>query len=210
MSVVFDGSSGAPAVGVQPGHQGDADLGVGEEVDLDGPVSTLDLLRQRVEEREAEAAEEWVHEIRGIGIRIVCDTNVDHADYQAWLKAAAPRSQRRRGALDPTDVDQLAISARAIAKQCLRLEIEEQRNPGTWNPMTSKKTHEVLLLTDDEMLRTFNCMDPIALLRKLFPRDSDLLNAGQDLLQAAGYMDRDDDSDPLEPAPSGSPRRSTS
>jgi hypothetical protein len=52
-------------------------------------------------------------------------------------------------------------------------------------------------LDDSFLLTRFGVPDPIELLRKLFVRDADLMNAGEELLTVAGFMGGDDDeSDP--------------
>lgn len=156
------------------------------------PSSMLDLLRDRVESRESEETEPWVHEIPALGLRLVCDPRIDNADYQRWMKASLPRGRGARNRqFNGMDIDTLALSARAITHTNLRVEV--QNKDKFWIPITDGTDPTPLSLDDSAMLRTFNVMDSISLLRKLFGRDAALINAGQALLAEAGYLDADVD-----------------
>jgi hypothetical protein len=190
----FDGSSGTALRSADDNHQTPEAMGFGAGIDEDGPSSMLEVLRERVEAREADEVEPWTHEVADIGVRIVCNPQVENPDYQRWVKAALPkaRGRGRPRTVGAMDLDQLALSARAIIATNLRVEVYNKRTKA-WAPVSDKG--EALTLDDPGMLRAFGVMDPVSLLRKLFRRDADLINAGQDLLAAAGYLDSEDDDD---------------
>jgi hypothetical protein len=197
----FDGSSGATAVpfgsavATADNGQAPAEAAPFRPAAHDALTSMLDVVRERVEARDVEEYDPWQYEIKGIGVRLVCDPRIENADYQRWVKSALPKQrgrQRPRGAMD---LDQLALSAKAIAASNLRVEVL-RKETGEWVAVTDNRSGEVLTLEDDGMLRAFNVMDSVSMLRKLFGRDADVINAGQDLLAVAGYLESDDDSDP--------------
>jgi hypothetical protein len=165
----------------------------------DSPASMLDVLRDRVEQRDVADADPWVHEIPKVGVRLVCDPRIDNADYQRWVKAAMAKTRtarRGRSNANAMDLDQLALSARAITATNIRVEIKRQGDE--WVAISDGASADALNLEDAAMLRAFGVMDPTSLLRKLFGRDAAVINAGQELLAAAGYLDGDDeDDDPI-------------
>jgi len=65
-----------------------------------------------------------------------------------------------------------------------------------YHPIVDPRTREHVALDDSSLLTQFGVPDPIELLRKLFVRDADLMNAGEELLTVAGFMGGDDESDP--------------
>lgn len=160
----------------------------------DPPVSAdslLDRLRDRVAERDEAEPDEWFKEVPGVGIRLVCDLNIEADDFQRWLKSAQNRgrSGRRRAVASATDLDQFGLSVRALTATCIRLDI---RDDDDWRPMTDGRG-EVLTLESKELLRTFGVMDSASVLRKLFGRDARVIDAGQELLTESGYFGGDDD-----------------
>lgn len=155
--------------------------------------SLLDQLRERVAERDESDPQEWVKEIPKVGIRLVCDPDIEAEDYQRWVKGAQARGRggRRRALTSALDLDQFALSVRALTATCLRLEIHDGEK---WRPMTGARS-DVLNLESTELLRTFGVMDSASVLRKLFGRDARIIDAGQELLTEAGYLGGDDDDD---------------
>lgn len=157
------------------------------------PDSLLDQLRERVAERDEAEPSEWFKEIPGIGVRLVCDPDIEADDYQRWLKQARPRGKggRRAANVGPMDLDQFALSVRALTATNVRLEI---KRGAQWRPMTGAQGG-VLDLESRELLDTFGVMDSASALRKLFGRDARIIDAGQELLTEAGYLGGDDDDD---------------
>ena len=190
---VFDGSTTAPSAitgpptsGPEPEVEG-ADLG----------MSALDQLRARVTEATA-VREVWVHEIERTGVRLTCDTNIEAALHQKWISGSLPRQSRRSrgGSPDVTKLRRDLLSARAIVDTCVLVEMKG--SDGAYREVKNPNTGEPLLLEDSYFLTAFGVPDPIELVRKLFVRDADLMNAGEALLDAAGLMGGgdEDESDP--------------
>ena len=190
---VFDGSTaGSPAVdsAPQPGNVPDVNS-------TDPGVDALEQLRERVAAAN-EVREVWVHEIKRTGVRLTCDTNIDGTDYQRWLNGALPKTTRRgRGtAPDVTKMRRELLSARAIIDTCVLVEMM-LGSDDEYIQIVNPQTREPVALDDSFLLTRFGVPDPIELLRKLFVRDADLMNAGEELLTVAGFMgDDDDESDP--------------
>ena len=189
---VFDGSTtaGSPAVDSAPPPGNVPDVN-----SIDPGVSALEQLRERVTAAN-EVREVWVHEIKRTGVRLTCDTNIDGPDYQRWLNGALPKQTRRgRGAApDVTKMRRELLSARAIIDSCVQVDMLGSDNK--YHPILDPQTREYVALDDSSLLTQFGVPDPIELLRKLFVRDADLMNAGEELLTVAGFMGDDDESDP--------------
>jgi hypothetical protein len=158
-------------------------------------ISPLDQLVAEVQDRESEEDELLGVEVPGLGVRLMCSTNIDGDDWQAWQRQSIPRAKRRKaGALD---LNQMTLMCLVLENQCEHL---EYRTGDGWAAMPGSGG-EPLDLRSDELLRRFKQMDSTSLLRKLFARDADLLAAGQEVVDKAGWGDPDavgDDSDPTE------------
>ena len=190
---VFDGSTtaGGPAVDSAPPPGNVPDVN-----SIDPGVDALEQLRERVTAAN-EVREVWVHEIKRTRVRLTCDTNIDGTDYQRWLNGALPKTTRRgRGAApDVTKMRRELLSARAIIDSCVQVEM--LGSDDEYHQIVNPQTREPVALDDSFLLTRFGVPDPIELLRKLFVRDADLMNAGEELLTVAGFMGGDDDeSDP--------------
>jgi hypothetical protein len=164
----------------------------------DTPDSLLDQLRDAVEDRDESEPDEWYGEIPKVGIRLVCDPNISADDFRRWTKQAMSAGngvkRRRRASGNAMDMDQFALSCRALIATCQRLDI---KRGDEWVPMPGRDG-EPLTLESNELMSKFGVMDATSLLRKLYgPRDARIVDAGQELLAAAGYLDSDlDDDDP--------------
>lgn len=162
------------------------------------PESLLDQLRDRVDERDESEPAEWIDEIPKVGIRLVCDPDIANEDFQRWTKSAmaggVKAGRRRRGGGNPMDMDQLRISVRALVSTNERVEMRQGKE---WQPLTGRDGSPVTLESND-LLSAFGVMDSTLLLKKLYGRDARVIDAGQRLLAAAGYLDGDDldDDDP--------------
>lgn len=192
MTTTFDGSTGSGPAPDAHLPQAQAWSPAAEEL---APDSLLDQLRERVEERDETEPQEWIKEIPKVGIRLVLDPDIANEDFQRWMKAATPRGKGRGRAAsaNPMAMDQLQLSARALTAQCIRLEIKD-RNSDVWRPMIGSDG-DPMRPDSRELLRTFSVMDSASLLRKLFGRDAKVIDAGQELLQEAGYLGDDADED---------------
>lgn len=163
-----------------------------DDTDTFVPDSLLDQIAAEVADRDEEYAEPWLYQIPRTSLRLVCDPRIENDDYQRWIRQSMPHSgKNRRGPRNPsiTDMNQLLMSARAIIATNLRIDVLHKPT-GEWRPLMHNG--EELVLDSDPLMQKFGAMDPIVLLRKLFGRDSDLIDAGQELLAAAGYLDSGD------------------
>lgn len=192
MTTTFDGSTGPAPDG--PPEATTWVPAAAPDVADDSPDSLLDQLRERVEERDDTEPQEWFKEVPKLGIRIVCNPDIENNDFQRWMKQATPRVKGRGSrSANPMDMDQLQLAGRALTATCERLEI---KRGDVWTPMLGKDGDK-LTLESTELLRTFRVMDSISVLRKLFRLDARVIDAGQELLREAGYLGDDaDDDDP--------------
>jgi hypothetical protein len=169
------------------------------------PQSILDELRADIESRDAVDVEPWRHRIKDTRVRLACNPDIENDAYQRWFKLSLPRKgngRQRQQNIGPADLDQLTMSAYALIESNLQVELlrkgADDRDDANWVPIRGE-SGDLLTLADNELQRTFNTMDAIALTRKLFGRDAYLIDAGQDLLAAAGYggdVDTEDESNP--------------
>lgn len=165
------------------------------------PDSLLDQLRDRVGDRDEDEPAEWFDEIPKVGIRLVCDPDIDAEDFRRWTRAAmggngpGSKGRRRRSGSSPMDMSQKAIAVRALVAQNLRLEI---RHGDEWRVMNGRDG-QALTLESNELMTTFGVMDAATLLKRLYGRDARVIEAGQGLLAEAGYLDKDDDEDDESP-----------
>lgn len=171
------------------------------------PDTLLDQIAAEVAERDEDYAEPWVKQIPRTSLRLVCDPRIENEDYQRWIRQSMPHGgKNRRGPRNPsiTDMNQLMMSARAIIATNIRIDVLHKPT-GEWRPLMHNG--EEMVLDSDPLLHKFGAMDPIVLLRRLFGRDADLIDAGQELLSAAGYLDGDGDDEDPSPEPVGVRRK---
>lgn len=189
---------GAPTASGAPTHAGHSN---GGSVD-----SGLAMLRERIAQQEAEAADEpleWVREIPKRGLRIVCDPEISNTTFRRWMRAAQPKAKRRAGtAADPNDNDQLIMAEQALCATNLRIEMDHAFGTGRepdWHPLISEQDGEPLTLRSDELKRAWNVLTNLALLQKLWSPKADprIIDAGISLLDEAGFAGGIDD-DPEE------------
>lgn len=167
-----------------------------EDDDYTG-VSALEQLREVVEHRED--AEPWVYVVPKRDVRLTFDTDVPSHEYQRWLRGAMPRGKRRGGNPDFTQMDQFALTSRAIRNCCTTVEVRNRKvrgesDPGAWIVVTGKEGTP-LRLDDDELLRAFKTPDSGTLVARLIGREADVISAGMELLEHCGYVPGDDDLD---------------
>lgn len=195
----FDGSTGQALPEAEPYRPPVAAPvnGAPAAAPVDDTLDTLlDQLREEVDQRDQQAAEPWRRQIKGTSFRIVCDPDIDYQVFKRWQKQAMAQGRKGKGAPSYADLDQFYLSTRALVHANIGLEVQRRGTADEWTMLTSPRTGETLTIDSDELLGTFNTPDPVALLRKLFGRDSAVIDAGQSLLDAAGYMGEDDEDAP--------------
>lgn len=187
----FSPASAAPAA---PTHNGHSNGG--------GQDSQLAMLRERIATAEAEAEAEpleWVREIPKIGIRLVCNPEIENTTFRTWMRAAQPKAKRRSGQpADPNDNDQLVMADQALTNTNVRIEMDHAFGTGRdadWRPLRSEVDGELLTLRSDELKRLYNVMTSLAVLKKLYHPKADprIIDAGMALLDEAGFAGGLDD-----------------
>ncbi len=160
-------------------------------------LDSLDMLREAVQDREAEPVPEFcLVPLPGLPWRLVCDPDFSYPQYRDWQKAGLPVKQRRGNrAPNPLDMDQAVTAGLILLNTCVG--IEARLGEGRWVAVKNSKGENVTL-RDGEFLAKFNTMDPISLLRKLFTLpgrspDAPMMEASQEIVVQAGYAKRDDD-----------------
>lgn len=180
-----------PAYGANGAHSG-ANNGGDES-------SALAQLRERMQRREATPVEYWTREIPGIGLRLVCNPVIEHAEFRRWLKAAQDsgkgKRRRQQQQAGPSDIDQLMLSGLALVHQNVAIEFDTRFEAGgdpNWTELPDPAGGP-MTLESQALLREYAVMTPVALLQKFFRLDPRVIAAGQELLDAAGYGDEEDD-----------------
>ena len=157
------------------------------------PVSSLDLLVKAVRERDAQRDDAHVRiPIPGLDVRMVCRIDFPYSAWEHWQTLSIPKEKRRRP--EPMDMRQNVLMTLALNKTC---EFLEFRSGDTWAPITGA-TGAPMEYAGDEMLKRFNVMDEVSLLRALFGgKDGHILRAGRKVVAAAGYSDEADEREAL-------------
>jgi hypothetical protein len=167
------------------------------------PVSSLDMLVKAVRERDAERDDAYVRvPIPGLDVRMVCRIDFPYSAWEQWQTLSIPKEKRRKP--EPMDMRQNVLMTLALNKTC---EFLEFKTGDTWAPITGADG-KPMGYRSDEMMKQFNVMDEVSLLRALFGgKDGHILRAGRRVVAAAGYSDEaderealsedEDDSDPL-------------
>jgi hypothetical protein len=95
------------------------------------------------------------------------------------------------------DVDQSVFNSTVLINLCERVEVYNKAS-GQWRTVQDDEGRP-LTFKDQALLRELRVIDPQAALKKLFPRDPDLIRAGQLVLAKAGWADEDEDADDADP-----------
>jgi hypothetical protein len=197
---VFDGTATSPGqlpgdVGTTPpeGHQFRSEPDPTPEA---APVSSLDLLVKAVRERDAERDDLHVRiPIPGLDVRMVCRIDFPYSAWEQWQTLSIPKEKRRRP--EPMDMRQNVLMTLALNKTC---EFLEFKSGDTWAPITGA-SGAPMEYGSEEMLKRFNVMDEVSLLRALFGhKDGHILRAGRRVVAAAGYSDEADEREALSEA----------
>lgn len=163
--------------------------------ELDHGLDTLALLKQTVADRVE--VEPLVLTVPGGRIRLSCKPDIPEKDLRRWQKAALPAHLRKNGNGTALDVDQLVVAALVLTYVTQVIEVLDSRDNTTWHVV--QKDGEPVGLHDDLVLRLFGAMDPQFALTTIFGRESDVIRASQQVLQASGWAGEnggDDEADP--------------
>lgn len=161
------------------------------------PVDSLDLLRDQLaaKRQETEEPEFTVVEAPGGAIRLRCSQDIESKQVTGWNRKALPPARRKAANISPLEVDQMVMNGYVLIDTCESVEV---LNPSTkqWVAITDTEGN-ALTFKDKVLLQTLGVVDPLAAIKKLFPRDPDLIRAGQDVLRGGGWGDPDaGDEDP--------------
>lgn len=148
--------------------------------------STLDDLRTAVEQSEQVAEVEFAdHFLSGPGgyIRLACSTQLPQAEFKRIQLAGLPREQRRKRIPDIKQMDEVAVYARLIVRQCHQVQL--LNGDGTYRTVDSDQEHP---LEDPSLLAQLGVMDPVMGVKRVFGnRDALVMRAGVELQEACGY-----------------------
>lgn len=151
----------------------------------DSGLSTLSLLTQTVAERIE--IEPTTITVPGGRIKLVCYTNIPERDLRKWQRASlSPDKRKGPGAATATalDQDQLVIAVAVLVYTVIRIDVLARDNE-SW--LTVEHDEEPLTLQDDAVLTAFGAIDTTTALVKIFGRESDIIRASQEVLQASGW-----------------------
>lgn len=178
----------------------------GEDVPEPGPapqLSSLDMLREAVEQREAAPAPDLcLVPLPNLPWRLVCDPEFSYNQYRDWQKAGLPIKQRRGNRPpNPLDMDQAVTAGLILMNTCVAIEM--RASDDSWVTVRNSQGAPVTI-KDPEFLDKFNVLDPALMLRKLFTEpgrnpDAPMLEASQQIIIAAGYAKAEDDGPDSDP-----------
>lgn len=162
-------------------------------------LSTIDLLRAKA--GEVVEFPDFVFDNPKGTIRFTCATNITQKQLTSWQRAAMPVTARKRGgAPDLSKLDPIIYFTRAIAAQCVLVEVRS-RSTAQWQPITHNRTGEPLTFDDPELLTALGGLDrTVAVRNAMNGAEWAIQEKGTELLAAAGYGERDEDDDEDPPA----------
>lgn len=162
----------------------------------DTGLSTLSLLTQTVADRVD--IEEHTVAVPGGRIKLVCHTDIPERSLRKWQRASLPPEKRKgQGASTATALDQnqLVMAVSVLVHTVIRIEVLARDNE-TW--LTVEHDDEPLTLANEAVLSAFRAIDTTSALITIFGRESDIIRASQEVLQACGWSGENgaDDEDP--------------
>lgn len=128
-------------------------------------------------------------EVPGVPIRLVCHPDISSKALGNWQRRALPPKARNSAQISPFMMDQAIFHAAVLVNTCTAIEVEKVGAEDVWNTITSDQG-EVLTLKDRAVWEQLGGLDSASTVKRLFPRDSDLTKAGQQVLDAAGWTEK--------------------
>lgn len=191
----FDSSSGeiggyAPAVQGQPEPQQYA-----EPVVPVAAPSALDLVRQAAQATIPEAETVCIDTFED-KFRLWVSSDISSKEMQQWQRRSLPPALRK-GQFSMLDLDQYEVSATIFERKTQRVEVQHPTSGGY--VLVEDQDGNPLTFRDDALLAAFGAMDVRTALKKLFPRDAELVRKGQMVLTVAGWGEVDGDADEENP-----------
>jgi hypothetical protein len=184
----------------------DARTGDAEEVDstpLETPEpdhGTGSLAQLGAAAKQRTAIEPETVEVPGVPIRLVCHPDISSKALSNWQRRALPPAARNSTQVSPFMMDQSIFQAAVLVNTCQAIEVKKAGSADEWNTIVSDQG-DVLTLKDKAVWGQLGALDSAGTVKRLYPRDSDLAKAGQQVLDAAGWTEKvmydlDDESDP--------------
>jgi hypothetical protein len=164
-----------------------------EHDDADEPVDGLDTLALLEEAAATKIeAEPEVIEIPGLPLRLVCSTDIPSKRLTSWQRRALPPKLRSAAQVSPLAMDQAVFSSAVLVHTCTSVQVRRKGakadDEGAWRTITDSDGN-VLTLSDRAVWERLKALDSATAVKRLFPRDADLLRAGQQVLTAAGWTE---------------------
>lgn len=181
MTTVFDGSTQRDEY-----EHSDAPAVAAPEPEL--VVDSLSLLRGALAEHQAEAPPPpVVIDVPGGRFRLHCTTEITSAEVTQWQRKSLPPKLRNSPKISPLHVNQRILNATILAETTVYMEVRRSSD-GSWH--TVEDARGQALTFSDGLPQALGTLDAESALKMLFRRDADLLAAGQQVLDAAGFGDR--------------------
>lgn len=146
-----------------------------------GLVSVYDQLRSELSKPATTSKSLTLKIPARPGIEVKFDTNLPLEKLDRWRTAAARKN--RKG-----EIDVLYFNRIILVSQCVGIIFngEEVRN----------EQGEALTFRSQDFIESLNALDHYGAVQALYDRDADILRAGSEVLEAAGYGDEDEDAEP--------------
>lgn len=195
MTSTFDATAGQP----YPSPQTLATPAVPAEPVLD----TLAMLGQAAAQ-QVPIEPELVEVPGDVGIRLVCLPDIATKQLQGWQKRALPKHMRDSPNVSPLSMDSLVLAVATLVNTLIRVEVRDKQDRELWHPVLDPIDGRPLGFNDNALLAAFGAMDAVTALKKIFVRESDVVRASRQVMNASGWgedkmitdADVDDGSDP--------------
>jgi hypothetical protein len=191
MSSTFDVSTGSDEVDSTPLEAQEPQTGTGSLAQLGAAA------KQRTK------LDPETVEVPGVPIRLVCHPDIASKSLSNWQRRALPPAARNSTQVSPFMMDQSIFHAAVLVNTCRSIEVKRVGSADEWNTITSDRG-DVLTLKDKAVWGQLGTLDSASTIKLLYPRDSDLAKAGQQVLDAAGWTEKvmydlDDDEGEADP-----------
>lgn len=166
-------------------------------------LDTLAMLAQAAAQ-QVPIEPEFVEAPGDVGIRLVCLPDIASRQLQGWQKRALPKHMRDASNVSPLSMDSLVLAVATLVNTLLRVEVRDARDRDLWHPVVDPTDGRPLGFNDNALLATFGAMDAVTALKKIFGRESDIVRASRQVMNASGWgeekmitdADVDDGTDP--------------
>jgi hypothetical protein len=191
MTSTFDATAGQPHLSPQ--------AMMSPAVSAEPVLDTLAMLGQAAAQ-QVPIKEEVVDVPGDVGIRLVCLPDISSRQLQTWQQRALPKHMRNSPNVSPLSMDSLVLAVATLVNTLLRVEVRDAKDRTLWHPVCDPTDGRPLGFNDNALLATFGAMDAVTALKKMFVRESDVVRASKQVMDASGWGDNnkvltDDDVD---------------